>query len=148
MKQPTKPFQALHRGDLRKMITDKFKTVSRFCRLTGFENYGQVMAEITKHKDAELRLRIYLACVNESNIAQKGELTKEQKLEIKIAIMNYISDPRNSNLRLKTLKEFANHFGFGATWLSRLLSIEEYGAVRLNTEKVKSLLTILNLNYE
>jgi hypothetical protein len=119
---------------VKKKINDKFGSVNRFCRITN-TNYLEVVNIFRKSegREKEAQLRELAKVVRETN----DEPIKDK--ELRPVLLDQI---REAILKKSgTQSAFCEKYGFGATWLSALLS----GKHKLLSTRVKDLCKILKI---
>jgi hypothetical protein len=130
----SKPISELSVEDLKTGIRNKFKTIAKFCRLTGrgVYEFGQLLrAKETPAKTAELEKVLNDARSFELGTT-KGEITEEHRKQIKAAIFSQYDNALDF---CEKNPEFIN------TWLSNVMN----GGVIKITNKVKALAKALNI---
>lgn len=124
---------------LKEEIKEKFKTLARFAKIVN-KDYHAINAILNgKDPQALMDMHFLIRCTNDTQLL--GELTSGEKMRIRMAIMTHAPQGR-----AMSMKAFCKEYKFDQTWLSRLLSEADYGAVRTNSPNLKRLLKILNLN--
>lgn len=113
-------------------IKVKFKSIARFCKIADRDYKATNTILAGKDVQALVELRLIANCTWDRPLL--GELSKDQKMKIRTAITAHESQ-----------KAFCKRYKFNQTWLSRLLSDADYGAVRVNSPNLKRLIKILNI---
>lgn len=122
----------LSREKVKEAIQKKFKSIARFSKIAERE-YKDIQSML-RSDDPQRLMELQLICNCTWDRPLLGELSRDQKLRIRDAIS------RHGKIKL-----FCKEYNFDQTWMSRLLSDADYGAVRSDSPNLKRLLKILNL---